>query len=113
MSDVETWRGTLTYTGQSVRELMDQYEWPDGYDEEDEDDLMEFFTTAFHGEKIALDGLVYDVKKENLSYCDIFEAMPNEEGGTDFIVQFYNGGCSFDEAIEEAVKNMKARGQRV
>ena len=38
---------------------------------------------------------------------DIFNATQNLDGTIDFHVMYYNGGCSFNEAIEEAISNME------
>lgn len=38
---------------------------------------------------------------------DIFYAKKDSEENIDFIVKFYNGGCSFNEAVEEALKDME------
>ena len=38
---------------------------------------------------------------------DIFEAYDNGDGTINYEVMYYDGGCSFDEAIEEALENMK------
>lgn len=40
--------------------------------------------------------------------CDILQASQNPDGTINFILQFYNGGCSFSEAMELALKKMKA-----
>lgn len=39
---------------------------------------------------------------------DIFEATPNEDGTINFILRYYNGGCSFTTAFEAAIDNMKS-----
>lgn len=38
---------------------------------------------------------------------DIFQGYENGDGSVDFVVSFYNGGCSLPEAIKEAYKNRK------
>lgn len=40
---------------------------------------------------------------------DIFTAYENKNGTIDYEVMYYNGGCSFSEAIEEALNNMESR----
>jgi len=37
---------------------------------------------------------------------DIFEATKNADGTISFVTKYYNGGCSFNEAIEEALKKL-------
>ena len=38
---------------------------------------------------------------------DIFEIKKNEDGSFDYILSYYNGGCSFNEALDYAFKNGK------
>ena len=35
---------------------------------------------------------------------DIFESNKNDDGTINFHVMYYNSGCSFDEAIDEAIE---------
>lgn len=50
-------------------------------------------------------GIIYRVEKEEVNPDgDIFKASINDKGEIEFEVRYYNGGCGFDEAIEEAVK---------
>lgn len=39
-------------------------------------------------------------------YADIFNASKNEDGTIDFLLKYYNGGCSFDEALTTAIDKM-------
>ena len=39
-------------------------------------------------------------------YADIFHASKNEDGTIDFLLKYYNGGCSFDEALITAIDKM-------
>jgi hypothetical protein len=53
-------------------------------------------------------GIVYQVEKEDVDpYSDIFRASISDNGEIEFEVRYYNGGCGFDEAIEDALKNIK------
>lgn len=47
--------------------------------------------------------------KVEIDDYDIFNIHKNTDGTYDFDVMYYNGGCSFDEAIEEAFKIMDER----
>lgn len=54
---------------------------------------------------VITDGKIYKVDMAEIDpYNDIFNATHNEDGTIDFEVKYYNGGCSFNEAIEEAIK---------
>ena len=51
---------------------------------------------------------LYEIKNEELdSYMEFFEAEKKQDGAINFHVMYYSGACSFEEAIEEAFKNMK------
>lgn len=53
-------------------------------------------------------GVVYLIEKEEVDPDgDIFNASINDNGEIEFEVRYYNGGCGFDEAIEEAIKSIK------
>ncbi|MEK3955684.1 MULTISPECIES: hypothetical protein [unclassified Psychrobacillus] len=52
-------------------------------------------------------GDVYQVEKEEVDPdSGIFNASISENGEITFEVRYYNGGCGFDEAIENALKNI-------
>ena len=52
---------------------------------------------------------VYEVIEKNYRdfYDSIFEAYKNDNGTIDYQVVYYNGGCGFTEAIEEALNNIE------
>lgn len=37
---------------------------------------------------------------------DVFEAIENSDGSISYVVRYYNGGCSFDEAIGYALDKL-------
>lgn len=39
---------------------------------------------------------------------DIYEANKNEDGTIDFLTRFYNGGCSFNEALDYAMEKLSS-----
>ena len=53
-------------------------------------------------------GEVYKVIEKNHKGMDndVFNAHDNKDGTIDYEVMYYNGGCSFNEAIEIALENM-------
>lgn len=58
---------------------------------------------------LIIDGLAYKVlEKKNLDDEDIFEVKDLGNGEYSFLVQYYNGGCSFDEAIQYGFKKLKS-----
>jgi len=105
MSETETWVGTLKPTGKTVAEYMEGKECPSYLNLPD--DMMEWFTEEFYTSAVVTDGFVYEVERRCLSDQDIAISSVNDDGSISFTVSYYNGGCSFDEAIEAALKNLE------
>lgn len=55
---------------------------------------------------MVLDGEIYEVERRDMEDSDIFEMQKNPDGTLGFVVQYYDGGCGFEEAIETAHKRM-------
>ena len=49
---------------------------------------------------------IYKVEYKEKSN-DIYEAVKNDDETIDFTVRYYSGGCTFDEAVQLAIKNIK------
>ncbi len=48
---------------------------------------------------------IYRVEMESEDpYDDIFHAVKNDDQSYSFTLKYYNGGCSFDEAVKNALK---------
>lgn len=59
-------------------------------------------------EWVLYNGVLYQVDNErDAEEGDIFSATLNQDGTINFVLRYYNGSCSFNEAIEEALKRMK------
>lgn len=72
------------------------------------DSYVEMFNDEFYYEYIILDDNIYKVIELNDSDCDnIYELHDNKDGTMNFVLSYYNGGESFDEAMEEAYERMK------
>jgi hypothetical protein len=53
------------------------------------------------------DGKIYKVSYKDIGEsADIFEATERADGVIEFQTRFYNGGCSFDEALDYALKKV-------
>ena len=76
-------------------------ELPDFYD-----DYVEYFRSELDTHIINGDDIYEIIEEEDLSTDDIFEATKNPDGTINFLVQYYNGGCGFNEAIETALQNL-------
>ena len=103
MSETEHFKGKLTPTGKTVEQYMKFVDTPSYYDNK-----TEHFNDEFCSVAVEIDGEVYAiVRNEYEDGDDIFESSKNEDGTIDFQVKYYNGGCGFGEAMEEALKNTK------
>ena len=69
------------------------------------DNFLEQFEVETYRTYIVLNDKIYKIESTPIDiYDDILNAVENEDETIDFEVKFYNGGCSFSEAIEIAVK---------
>jgi len=109
MSDTEHKKGKLIPTGKNVENFVNEYllnegqEIPDCYE-----DALDFFNDQFYRCAIVHNGIVYTVETKEINpYDDIYTSSENKDLSIDFEVKFYNGGCSFSEAIQEALKPLK------
>lgn len=70
------------------------------------DSYEEMLLDKFYKEYVVRDNILYIVDKREIDTDeDIFSMHEDENGVLNFEVKYYNGGCSFDEAIEEAFEN--------
>lgn len=85
--------------GHEIR--LKNYSWCDSYEE--------LIYDNYYDKLIICNNTVYKVIEciELNPEFDIFKAKVNSEGTIDFEVMYYNGGCGFSEAIEEALNNAK------
>jgi len=72
------------------------------------DSFREQFEDWGYRHYIVTDNAIYKVTTEDKDpYDDIAIATENEDGSIDFEIRFYNGGCSFSEAVEVALNNLR------
>lgn len=107
MSEVEHHKGKLIPTGKSVIQYMEGKPVPRYINVEDPEDVLEWFRDESYRTAVEIEGQVFTVESEKIDpYDDIMRASKNDDGGYNFEVKYYNGGCSFDEAIEQAVSKV-------
>jgi len=110
MSETETNTGTLTPVNLLNGESNEGYafrllngkkdEWSKTY----LDELLE----SGYRDYVLHNGTLYQVDYERDSDdSDIFQAREAIDGTIHFTLRYYNGGCSFSEAIETALEKMK------
>tara|TARA_R110000824_G_C15048812_1_gene661209 strand:- start:601 stop:873 length:273 start_codon:yes stop_codon:yes gene_type:complete len=89
MSETKHYKGKLIPTGKTL----------------DEFDCLAVDIYDLEDEAVLIDGLVFTVEKTEFDECeDIFESVKNPDGTIDFQVKYYDGGCGFNEAIENALE---------
>lgn len=101
MSETEHQVGTLKPTNKTVEQYCGGVDLTDSW----ADDIQEYFTDKYYRKAYVIDNMVYEVECKDFGEEDIFTAVKNGDN-IDFVVKFYNGGCSFDEALEQAIENL-------
>ena len=73
------------------------------------DTCAEQLDDEYSDQYLITDIAIYRIQSEDKDpYNDIFNARRKDDGSIEFEVQYYNGGCSLNEAIKEAIKRMEA-----
>tara|TARA_R110000851_G_scaffold265067_1_gene417621 strand:+ start:398 stop:739 length:342 start_codon:yes stop_codon:yes gene_type:complete len=111
MSDYENHVGKLVPLNKSVEQFIE--------DRDIQNDIWEYnegvdgyFNEYFDGYKdnehlVIVKGDVYKVEDKQFDPYDVLEASTCVDGVINYRVTFYNGGCGFEEALEEAINNME------
>jgi len=69
---------------------------------------QEYLLDEYYQKYIVHDGILYSVEKQNVEQDqDIFNISYSGCCSFNFEVKYYNGGCSFDEAIEYAFERRR------
>ena len=78
------------------------------YSTEKDKTYKQLLATFCYGDYYITDSKIFKIEiLEDVNEDEFFIASSNEDGSIDYEVQFYNGGGSFDEALGEAIKNIK------
>jgi hypothetical protein len=115
MSDYEGHRGKLIPTDKKPLQCLDEagFDWSKwkSLSRDDADDVLDRFNDHFYRGEYALIGdIVYKVVSEYYDNHEMVWAKKNDDGSYNFDVYFYNGGCSFTEALEEAITSADKEG---
>lgn len=70
------------------------------------DSWGEYLMDVFYKGYVVINDSLYEVEKEEVGEENVFVASETEYGYK-FEVNYYDGGMSFDEAIEEAINGIK------
>lgn len=121
MSQNEAFKGKLKEFVRGRQETFSKYvlrfikfkkqEIPLCYSQKDivDENAEEMFKEIFYKEVgVIVDNVIYEIINIiNLEEGDIFDVRRQSDGTIDFILRYYNGGCSFTEAMEEAFQKME------
>lgn len=115
MSDVVHYKGKIRKVdklpGESLEDVCKRVANQRGFHELTRwcDTWVELVSDEAYGECAIIDDELFLVEgiKKDLYDQDVFCASKNSDGSFNFEVRYYNGGTSFDEAIEKALKNME------
>lgn len=111
MSETVHYKGVLKqierYEGEPLEEqckrLLENKDLPSYFDS-----YAEYLIDENYQKITIQNGIVYRVEKEEVDPdSDIFKASINDQGEIEYEVRYYNGGCGFDEAIEEALRSIR------
>ena len=114
MSEQETIKGKIRRIFVGTKEEMEMFAQDlcekNGYYYEETyfETYVECLEEEGYREYIITDNDIYEVvETKNFEYNDTFDASENPDGTISFVLSYYNGGCSFGEAIGKALKNME------
>ena len=99
MSETEHIKGKLIPTGKTIAEFVGDVEltW--------HEDIKEYFEDEYYRKAFEINGKVFTIEQEKLDPDnDTFTSKINKDGTINFEVRYYNGDCSFDEALEDSIK---------
>lgn len=70
---------------------------------------VEFLADECYKSFLISHGVLYEIleKKDLSCEYDMFEATELSDGTVEYQVMYYNGGCGFSEAIEEALNRLR------
>lgn len=112
MSETVKYVGTIREVSHGANETIEEIaqrllgeERESGYDS-----WLEQLQDKRYDEFVVRNGVLYEINAtQDDDDSDIFEMTKEQNGDLRFVVQFYNGGCSLDEAIGYAFDNLEKR----
>lgn len=123
MSETEAFKGRLKefvrepdetllhYVIRFIKAKGKENEIPQYMQHEDTENARNIFFDVFYKESgVLINDVIFEiVTMRSFEYDDMFEASRNSDGTIDFTVKYYNGGCSFSEALERAFSKMNKK----
>ena len=111
MSETQHYRGKLTIASnpnESVEDAAKRIMLSKGMKAEDYyNDWTDALESEFYKEYVVINGIIYYAEKESIDPCDSFfiGRKTDDPNTIEFDVMYYDGGCSFAEAMEAALKD--------
>lgn len=106
MSEVVHYKGTMKkiaegkYIESMAKKILESDELPTWYDS-----WYEYLQDMKYKEYVVINDILYKTDYEKIDPEDEFFIAEKIEDGYSFNVKYYNCGCGFDEALQEAVDN--------
>ena len=113
MSEQEAHAGKLKLVFTGTKEQIEEFckskiKCSFGFLDDDYDSYTEMFEDEYYRKFVIINNSIYEIIEDTcLDYNEIFESSLNEDGTINYICSYYNGGCSFSEALEECLNNLK------
>ena len=115
MSEMVFYKGTLTKinNGKTFKEnCIEICKDIDKNTLADYESLQQYISEEFYDKYYIYENQLYKMKVKSVDLDnDIFNANMDKSGKIKFEVKYYNGGCGFNEAMDEAMDSMK-KGDR-
>ena len=118
MSETVHYRGKLNvvemFEGENIESQCERMCNENGFNNLDSyiDTWQEQLCDTYYEEYYIYNSVLYRVDKKEIDFDeDIFTATVNENNKIEFEVKYYNGGCGFTEALDEAMNSLAERGK--
>lgn len=111
MSETKMFKGTMKEValpdGQSVEQFAEKALRDKGVDDPWDGDWLSTLTLDYQDKFAFVGDKLYEMMDyKDISDEDICDASRNSDGSISFVVRYYNGGCGFDEVLEDAVEEL-------
>ena len=71
------------------------------------DSYRDLLSELGYGRYIIVGQDIYEILEDSTDEADLCSVKGNPDGTLDYFLQFYNGGCSFNEAFQYALKRRR------
>lgn len=97
-----------------VRDPMSPKVYGVGYFDVDEDESEVYHELFYYTQEyIMIGGMAYKIEDIQYGDAEKCDATINADGSITYDTYFYNGGCGFEECLNEAVDKAKMKGDKI